>query len=368
MQTGKILFLSNDSAWTYGLRKELIQKLLSENTVYISVADLGYKSALEKLGAKVVKTRFNRRGKNPFSDFKLMLSYCSLLKKIKPDIVLTYTIKPNIYGGMACRIKHTPYVANITGLGTAVENPGILQKITLLLYKFGLKSASCVFFQNKSNMQRFEEKKIIGDNARLIPGSGVNLSCHCCEEYPPDEGIIKFLYVGRIMKDKGINELLEAMDAVHRLYRNVELSIIGGCDENYDTVLKKAEQSGYIHYFGIQKDVHSFYKDSHCTVLPSYHEGTANVLLEAASTGRPVIATRVPGCLETFDEGVSGFGCDAKDAQSLANAMINFIEVPYKTKKQMGLIGRKKMELEYDRQIVIDAYFEEINNAKNIKK
>ena len=277
-------------------------------------------------------------------------------------LVLTYTIKPNIYGGIASRLFRIPYIANITGLGTSIENGGFIQKIVLNLYKIGLSKASCVFFQNSSNCKSFTDNHIVSDNIMIIPGSGVNLKQYFFEEYPSNDTVIKFLFIGRIMKNKGIEELLYAASILYEKYPNVQFDVLGNIKDDYSDLIRDLASKGIIKYHGYQDDVHSFIKNSHATVLPSYHEGTANVLLESASTGRPVLATNVPGCKETFDEGVSGFGFEARNTDDLVNKLIKFVQLPYEQKKAMGLAGRKKMEKEYDRNIVIDAYISEIEN------
>lgn len=186
---------------------------------------------------------------------------------------------------------------------------------------------------------------------------------HCVEPYPDDKDGIRFLFVGRIMKDKGIGELLEAIQQVHQEHPNVTLDVVGWNDEDYSGALKKAEQDGAAYYHGLQSDIHPFYTNCHCAVLPSYHEGTANVMLEASSTGRPVISTRVPGCQETFDEGVTGFGCEVKSTASLIQAMRKFLCASQEQRREMGLAARKKMEMEYDRNIVLEAYQDEIERV-----
>ena len=168
------------------------------------------------------------------------------------------------------------------------------------------------------------------------------------------------MFIGRIMRDKGIDELLEAIEVVKKNYRTTSLDIIGFCEEDYEKKLKIAQKRGLIIFHGMQKNIHKFIAESHCTILPSYHEGTSNVLLESAATGRPVIATKIPGCQETFDEGVSGLGCQVRNVESLVSAMTQFIGLSHHEKVQMGLAGRKKMERQYDRNIVVKAYIEEI--------
>ena len=360
----KILVLSNYGMGLYKFRKELMEKLCEKNEVFVALPDGEYTNSLKELGCAFIPFEFKRRGTNPLADIGQILGYIKLIKKIEPDVVLTYTIKPNVYGGIACRTTRKPYIVNVTGLGTAIENGGLIGLISKTLYKIGLKKAVCVFFQNKENYNTFIKNKIFGGNAKIIPGSGVNLSYHLLAPYPDKSDKIKFLFIGRIMKDKGINELLTAIKQVHAEYPNVTLDIVGGCDEDYADKLKADDIKDFVNYHGQKTDVRPFIHAAHCTVLPSYHEGTANVLLESASAGRPVIATRVAGCRETFEEDVTGIGCEAKDADSLFNAMKKFIELPWKEKEKMGLLGREKMQREYDRNIVIDAYLNQINSIK----
>jgi glycosyltransferase involved in cell wall biosynthesis len=315
------------------------------------------------MGCSYTETHINRRSINPLPDFILFLKYLNIIKKENPEIVLTYTIKPNIYGGIACRLLNTPYIANITGLGTAIENGGVLQKFILFLYKFALKNASCVFLQNKEDAKFLNSRKIINGKQRIIPGSGVNTEEFTHIKYPKEEDCIRFLFIGRIMKAKGINELLKAVKIIRKMYPNVEFHLIGFCEEErYCKILNELNNLGIICYHGWQDDVHRFIKNSHATILPSYHEGTSNVLLESASSGRPVLASRVPGCIETFDEEISGFGFISRSVDSLVETIIRFIELPHKKKEQMGIAGRRKMEKEYNRKIVTDAYMEQISN------
>ena len=286
-----------------------MQRLVDEGYEVVIAAPLDEKNSyFTNIGCKCIETPINRRGTNPLSDFKLLLNYRKILKVNKPKVVLTYTIKPNVYGGIACRLLDVPYIANITGLGTSIENEGIIQKISLFLYRTGLKKAECVFFQNETNRFYINKHNIIKGKTILIPGSGVNLAQHSFEEYPKNNQIIKFLIIGRIMKAKGINELLEAAKQVKGKYPHIQFELIGGKEEDYTSLLQQYENRNIIKYHGRQKDVHMFIKNSHAIINPSYHEGMSNVLLESASTGRPVLASNIPGCKETFDEGVSGFG------------------------------------------------------------
>ena len=249
-----------------------------------------------------------------------------------------------------------PYIANITGLGTAIESGGIVGKMLISLYKRALKKAECVFFQNESNMKFMEQQGIRAKRIKLLPGSGVNLSYHSCELYPEHGEEIQFLFVGRMMRDKGVVELLEAARIIHKQYPKVRFRLVGGCEEEFKEVLEQIEIADCVELCGQQKDVHSYMKQADAIILPSYHEGMANVLLEAAACGRPVLASDVPGCRETFEEGVSGYGFAAKDVNSLVQAIEHFLSLNQQERKEMGLAGRRKMEKEFDRNIVIDAY------------
>lgn len=359
-----ILILANNDVGLYRFRRELIGHLCMENKVFFALPNGKMIPELEKIGGTYIPFEFHRRGMNPFADFKQFLRYVWLLHRIKPDVVLTYTIKPNIYGGLACQLTKTPYIASVTGLGTAVANGGLLGWLSITLNKAGLRCAACTFFQNESNLEFFAFKRIVRTKVRLIPGSGVNLTEHCPEVYPPNEGTTNFLFVGRIMRDKGIEELLAAMDDLSKKHPEVFLHIVGGEDEDYSQALEQAQKKGFVKYHGAQTDVHSFYKAAHCVVLPSYHEGMANVLLEAAATGRPVIATGIPGCMEAFDEGGTGFGCEVRSVESLAAAMEKFLALSQAERAEMGMAGRRKVEREFDRKIVVDAYMEEIRKLE----
>ena len=359
----RFVILTNADIGLYKFRKELIEMLCSENEVYIILPRGDYIDDLKRIGCKYIPFEFNRRGMNPLADLKQLIEYTKLLKVLKPDLVLTYTIKPNVYGGLACQRLHIPYISNITGLGTSIENGGLLGAVATSLYRIGLRKSSCVFFQNRNNEKLFRDKSIVKGITRVIPGSGVNIEAHKYEGYPPDDEGIRFLFVGRIMNDKGIEELLSAIKKIQSERSDVSLDIVGWSDEDYDKQLKEAEKDGAVVFHGLQKDVHPFYTACHCAVLPSYHEGTANVMLEASSTGRPVITTRVPGCKETFDEGLTGFGCEAKSVDSLVNAMRKFLSLPQNDRESMGKAARIKMEREYDRNIVLAAYMEEIKKS-----
>lgn len=362
----RVLILANNDVGLYKFRKELLERLVSDgNEVYASLPDGDFINSIEKLGCNVIKTKISRHGTNPVEDLKLMHEYSRILNKIQPDIVFTYTVKPNIYGGIMCASKKIPYAANITGLGTAVENRGFLRTVVLNMYKYALRKARVVFFQNKENELFFSQRKIAVGKHKMLPGSGVNIYDHDYCEFPVYEAYHdKFLFAGRIMKDKGVDEYFSAAEKIKKIYPDVTFGVAGDIDGDYIETLKKYEDKGIISCYGFKKDMRPLYRECSAVVLPSYHEGMANVLLEAAAFGRPVLASNIPGCAETFDEGISGLGFKAKDTDSLYEALMNFIMLDNSQKAEMGRNGRKKMESEFNRQMIIDAYINEINSLK----
>ena len=366
----KVLILSNKDTGLYFFRREVIEAIISEGyELYISVPPGDYTDVFCDMGCKVIQTDIDRRGKNPFKDLKLIFFYFNLIKKIKPLVVLTYTIKPNIYGGVACGALSVAQIANITGLGTEIEKGGITSKTLLTFYRASLYKSKCVFVQN-SAIDRCLEKYGIAKGKRIvIPGSGVNLNDHQYIEYPTDESIIHFLYIGRLMKDKGSDELLYAAKATKKKHPNIVFDIVGRCDEEeYHDIIREYDEKGIIVFHGFQKDVNPYLERAHALIQPSYHEGLSNVLLEAAATGRPVLSSRVPGCQETFEEGVSGMGFEAKSGTSLCNTIEDFLRLSNEEKREMGLNGRKKVEKEFSREIVVDAYIKQINSLQQQKR
>lgn len=362
----KILILANSDSGLYQFRLELIQQLIKKYEVFISLPYGDYIPKLQALGCIFIETPISRRGTNPITDIKLIKKFNHVIKNVKPDMVFTYTIKPNIYGGLLCRIYRLPYLTNITGLGSAVEKKGFMQKLTLFLYRIALKRAFCIFFQNKENLELFRNRKIINkQNIRLIPGSGVNLKYFELLEYPADENI-NFLYIGRIMKEKGIDQYFEAAEYIKLKYPNTNFHIIGYCEDDYEEKLKVLQEKGIIQYHGRQDDVRIFHRISHCTIHPTYYpEGMSNVLLESAACGRPVITTNRSGCKEIVDDGVNGYLVKQRDSRDLIEKIEKFIRMRYEDKKKMGLAGRAKVEKDFDRQIVINAYLEEVMRTVN---
>lgn len=365
----KVLILVNHDITVYSFRLEIVQRLLKEGyEVHISSPFGEYIGELIKIGAKCHEITINRHGMNPFDEIKILSIYRKLIKEIKPAIILTYTIKCNAYGGIAARMAKIPYVPNITGLGTTITGSKAMEKLILQLCRIGFKKAQVVFFQNESNKDFMLERKVLKTDYKVLPGSGVNLEKHCLEEYPDEENGLVFSTIGRIMKDKGADELLEAVKIIKQKHPECKFRVIGFFDDDYEDKVRNAANEGLIEYIEQQKNIHPWIKESHAIIHPSYHEGMSNVLLEAAATGRPIIASDIPGCRETFDEGVSGIGFEPQSSTSLVEAIEKFISIPNEEKRRMGLAGRKKMEEEFNREIVVDYYLNEVKRAAQNEK
>lgn len=366
-----IMMVANDTTSAYNLRGEVLHRLVCDgHNVSLMCQSLAFQDELRNMGVRIIEVNNNRRGTNPLADLKLFGTYFSHLKKERPDLVLGYNIKPNVYGGLACRMLGIPRICNITGLGTALEQPGLLQKITVFLYKLGTWNADCILFQNTENQQFFKDRKMLSKKTRavLIPGSGVNLNTHPMYPYPTEEPI-RFLFVARILKEKGIDLYLAAAKNIRKRYPKTQFHICGGIDDNaYIDVLKSASAEGDIIYHGEQKNMSKFFEMAHCVVHPSYYpEGISNVLLEAAASARPVIATNRSGCRETVADGVSGFIVPIKDEAALIDALDRFLQMSWDAKREMGLAGRSKIEKEFDRKIVVEMTAEEIRKCENLK-
>ena len=258
-----------------------------------------------------------------------------------------------------------PCVANVTGLGTAVENKGIIQKITILLYKFAFRKLKMLFFQNEENMQFFIDHKIQGKNYDLLPGSGVNLERFCAIDYPEDNGETHFAFISRIMKEKGVDQYLEAAEYIRRKYPDTHFHVCGFCEQDYEKQLEELTKKGIITYHGMVRDVKGFMKDMHCIIHPTYYpEGISNVLLESSACARPIITTDRAGCREVIDNGNNGFIVMQKNSKDLIEKIEKFLSLSYEEKKQMGIEGRKKVEKEFDRQIVVNKYLEQVEKIR----
>lgn len=350
----RIAILANHSGGLYDFRKDLISELKKYASVTVAVPHNDRWDELLHLADRVIELPIDRRGMNPLHDSKLFHQYQAILKEVKPDLVLTYTIKPNIYGGLACRMAHTPYAVNITGLGSAIENGGWLKKFVLALYKPALKGARVVFFENAGNRETLAATGVVPKGRDVVlNGAGVNLEDYHYQPYP-QEGPVRFLFVGRVMHEKGVDELFAAAKRMKQKYGDgVEFHIAGSFEEAYKPVMDELEKTVVVKYHGYQSDMKPFYAMASCIVLPSYHEGMSNVLLEAAASGRPLITSDIPGCREAVEDGVSGYLCPAKDADALYEAMRRYVELPENWRGEMGRRGRERMEQRFSKTAVV---------------
>ena len=363
MSTSKkrVLFLVNHDVVIYNFRLELVERLLNDGyEVHISSPYGERIDDLKDLGVIYHEIAMERHGMNPVHEAKLLLTYRKLIFEVEPDIILGYTIKPNIYGAMAAAEKHVPFVANITGLGTSVENPGMSQKLIIELYKVAFKHVQRVFFQNTENQQFFIDHNIAVDKHGLLPGSGVNLSRFTVTDYPSDD-VVKFAFISRIMKEKGIDQYLDAAKEIKKKYPNTEFHVCGFCEAEYEGKLNEYNEDGTVIYHGMIRDVAGFMSGMNCIIHPTYYpEGLSNVLLESCASGRPIITTDRSGCREVVDDGINGYMISQKDSKKLIEAVEKFINLSFEEKKVMGLAAREKVEREFDRQIVVEAYMNEI--------
>ncbi len=360
----KILIVSNVTAGLASFRSELIERLSEEYEVIILASDNGRKDKLEAAGARVITVEMERHGTNPLKEIKIVSYYKKQMKAIKPKIILTYTIKPNIYAGMAAASLGIPYVANITGLGPAVENDGLIQKITIPLYRYGLRKAHKIFFQNTSNRDFMLQHRIVKEGQYdLLPGSGVNLEKYTVQPFPKGN-TVDFVFISRVVKEKGIDQYLDAAKAIRAKYPESRFHICGDCEGEYSGVLKELNDKGTVIYHGRIDDISGMHRQCSCTIHPSFYpEGMSNVLLESCACGRPVITTDRPGCREIVDDGVNGYIVKQRDSDDLIRRIEDFLTLSWENRRLMGLAGRAKVEKEFDRSIIIQKYLEVVQGV-----
>ena len=335
MKNKKILILANLDVGLYKFRKALIKKLIDQgNEVYISLPKGMLVQNLKEMGCHFIETPVDRRGINPATDLKLMMRYFNILGKIKPDLVITYTIKPNIYGGIAARFKRIPYAVNITGLGTAFQNENMIKKLVVFLYKLSCKKAKTIFFENEGNKQVFIENNIIKESRTCtLPGAGIDLDEYKMTPYPEESRNIRFLFIGRVMKEKGVEELFKVAKNIKKIYPEVSFDIVGPMEDDYKERIQSLVRNGI-------------------------HEGMANTLLECGAMGRPLITSRIHGCMEAVRDGENGYLVDVKDVKGLEEKMMEFIELSYEEKKQMGEKSREVIEERFDKEKVVEMTLE----------
>lgn len=365
-----IALVTNNDDDVYCFRKEIIDSLIKNGYSVLISCPYGEKlNLIDDIEYIYDDPVIDRRGTSITADAKLFFHYMSVLKKYRPDVVLTYTVKPNVYCGIASHFLKIPVISNVTGFGSVLQKSGMIRKFIMTLFKISFRRSECVMFQNSTNMRLAEESGMVKGGRLLIPGSGVNTDRFPFIKYPDggdgiNGGKVVFNYIGRILKEKGVDVYIEAAKRIKKKYPNTEFNMLGFIEPteiHYEKELKELEKDGIIRYFGSQKDVRPFIALSHATIHPSmYGEGMSNVLLESASSGRPVITTDNPGCRETFIDSETGLLFKGGDADSLCNIIEKFLSMPNEARAEMGARGREYIKSNFSRDIVADAYLKKI--------
>jgi galacturonosyltransferase len=354
--------LCNHFVPLYNFRKEFIERLLHDGyDVYVSLPPAPENARLAAMGCTLVEAPpIDRRGTNILKDLKLWRFYRQTMKNLRPDLVLSYTVKPNIYGSLASRPLKIPQICNITGLGDAFIEESLVRLFLIALFKISVKKSALVFFQNAGNRDYFLKRGMVGGNYRMLPGSGVCLQAHPFTTMPQGE-TVNFLSAARIMKSKGIDQYLQSAKALREKYPRAVFYVAGFIEEEkYLPILEEYQQQGLIRYVGFQENIAEYIELCHCTVLTTYAfgEGMPNIVLEAAAQGRACIASRLAATVEAVEDGVTGFLFNAGVAEDLQEKIAMFMELSYDSKAKMGLAARQKMEREFDREFVIKKYYE----------
>lgn len=356
----KLIFVANKDNNFYNFRREVIMHLKEDGYEVVLVCPYGKKiDYFTEKGCRFVDLPIDRRGMNAFKEITWLKRFRSILKKEQPDVVLTYTTKSSIYAGMVSRWMKIPYIINNAGLLN--NDDTLVGKVLRVLYHLGFGKASSMMYQNADERDFFN--KLLKNKVpyRLLPGSGVNIDYFSFAPYPEQGEKLVFNYVSRIEKDKGIEEFLKCVAVIHDKYPNVLFRIFGDYDDDgYKASLDALEKKGGLQYMGTFLDIRPYIESCHAVIHPSYHEGMTNVTLEHGAMGRPALGSNVTGVKDTIEDGVTGFLFDVKSADSMAEAVERFINLPYEEKSAMGKAARHKMENEFNREIVYKKYSEEI--------
>ena len=369
MMKKKILFLAQHFITLYSFRKELIERLCEEGyEVYLSLPMSDENKYFENHGCIIIPTEIDRRGVNPVKDIKLILFYKKMIPQIDPDIIFSYTIKPNIYGTLATNGKKRKngekykQVCNVTGTGGTFLEDNLVAKICRVLYRHSVKKCYKVFFQNTGDRDMFIKNGMVKDNYDMLPGSGVNLEQFSVVPLPEGEDV-NFIFIGRVMKLKGIDEFLEAAKRTKEKYPNTNFYIAGFIEEG-EYKDKVASYGNAVVPLGFIKDITAEIKKCHCTILPSHGgEGVPNVLLESAAMGRICIGSRIPGTSDVINDGETGYLFEAGNVESLVQAIDKVMNLNASLRAKMGLAGRAKVENEFNREIVIQKYIDEVEKV-----
>jgi glycosyltransferase involved in cell wall biosynthesis len=345
----------------------LVQSFLEMGYEVIAIApEDEYSKLLVKSGCQFFPLKMENKGQNPIKDVFLGRQLYKIYKKVKPDVILQFTIKPNIYGTLAASLLKIPVINNVSGLGTVFLHKNLVSKIAHLLYKVSFRHATKVFFQNKDDQQLFIKNKLVRQEVTgLLPGSGVKIEKYNPTEFKRNNPII-FLLIARLLYDKGINEYIQAIRILKNKNINAHFQLMGSLDEVSSLGIPKHQLDewileGLIEYIPFKKDIMEDLQNADCIVLPSYREGTPRTLLEGAAMAKPLVATDVPGCREVVEDGVNGFLCKVKDEKDLADKMLKISQLTDSELNSLGRNSRKLVLLKFDEKIVIESYIDAIN-------
>ncbi|PTB88131.1 glycosyltransferase family 1 protein [cyanobacterium G8-9] len=361
----KTIAIVINTSWNiYNFRRGLLKALQEDGYNIIAIAPRdNYSEKLESLGFEYHNIKMNNKGTNPLEDAKLIWDFYKLYKRLQPDAILQYTIKPNIYGSFAAMLLGIPVVSNISGLGTVFLDDSFSSRVARVLYKISLKSPKKVFYQNSHDRDLFIDAKLVDESkTALLPGSGINTHRFMPKEVRRKSDKLSFLFIARLLKDKGIVEYVDAARSIVK-ERNAKCYILGAYYEGNPTAITEVqmqewEKEGVVTYLGVSDDVGSHIASVDCVVLPSYREGLSRVLLEVAAMEKPLITTNVPGCKEVVDDGINGYLCKVKDSNSLLTSMKKMIDLNEVERQEMGIKGRAKVIAEFDEKLVIAKYKE----------
>lgn len=366
----KVAIVLNTSWNIYNFRLNFVRALLAKGYDVHTVAPHdNYTHYLEELGCTHHNVKMDSRGANPIKDLALMFELWGIYRKVKPDIILHYTIKPNVYGTLAASLLRIPTINNVCGLGTVFLKNNLVSAFAMMLYKVAFRFPRKVFFQNPDDLALFLNKNLIpAKSADLIPGSGIDLSHFTPTEFKRND-TFTFLLISRLITDKGIMEYVEAVRKLKSKGVAARFQILGAKDPEHArgiklSVIDEWIKTGTIEYLGTSDDVRNFINKADCVVLPSYREGTPRTLLEAAGSSKPIVATDVPGCHHVVEDNYNGLLCKLKSADDLALKMEQMLALDNTTLKKFGENGRKKIEFEFDEKIVITKYLQEISELQ----
>lgn len=362
-----VLLTGNTTFKIANFRQGLIRRLLAEgHRVSVLSPPDEYVGMIRALGCSYVPLALDRKGTSPVAEASLLIAIAVHLRRMRPDVVLSYTIKNNLYAGIVCRMLGIPFVPNVTGLGPAFSDTGPLNLVVRLLYRLAFKKARAVFFQNSHDLSLVTAAGLCRASiARLLPGSGVDLQQFA--ERPLREAAdeeVHFLLVARMLWDKGVSQFIDAAREVRRVYPKTRFQLLGPLDPGSSSGIPGEQieawvAEGVAEYLGNTQDVRPFMERAHCVVLPShYREGTPRALLEACATGRPIITTDMPGCRDVVRDKVNGILIPPKDVGALVEACCHIVRASSDQRSEMGRAGRKIAETHYDERFVIGAYFD----------